>query len=210
MKSSIRIAISLAIISICAFAQVPSPPQFSADLTVTSKQEGEQTKGKMFFDKRKIRMDMNAQGHNMSTISDSTTQTSYVLMHDQHMYMEMSANGAGPMRSRGPKMPDIKQLSENPCASEKDTTCKKVGTEMMNGRMCDKWEFTSAPDAENNRTAWIDQKTHIPIKTVSADGRVVEFTKLKEGPQDPKVFEIPAGYQKFDMGAMMQRRGRDQ
>jgi hypothetical protein len=209
MKSYIRIATALAILTICAFAQMPSPPQFSADLSITSKRQGEQMQGKMFFDKGKVRMDMNAQGHNMSMITDSASQISYVLMHDQHMYMETKANG-GPRRGPGARMPDIKQLAENPCASETGVTCKKVGTETMNGRMCDKWEFTSASDPKENRTAWIDQKTHMPIKTVSADGTVVEFTNFKEGPQDPKVFEIPSGYQKFDVGAMMERRGRDQ
>jgi hypothetical protein len=208
MKASIRIATAFAILTICAFAQMPSPPQFSADISVTNPKEHQDMKGKMFFDKGKVRMDMNAQGRNMSTITDSATQTSYVLMHDQHMYME-TKNG-GPRRGPGARMPDIKQLADNPCASEKDVTCKKVATEMMNGRMCDKWEFTSGTDPKNNRTAWIDQKTHIPIKTVVADGNIVEFTNFKEGPQDASVFEIPSGYQKFDMGAMMERRGRDQ
>jgi hypothetical protein len=49
----------------------------------------------------------------------------------------------------------------------------------------------------------------MPIKTVTADGTVVEFTNFKEGPQEAKLFEIPAGYRKFDIGAMMQGHGRE-
>jgi hypothetical protein len=203
MRTLKRFTLVFPILLACAFAQMPQPPQFSADISVKSA-EGQAMKGKMFFDKGKVRMDMNAQGREMSTITDSTTQTSYVLMHEQKMYMETKAGGPGGRR-RGPKMPDIKALSENPCANEKDVTCKKVGTETVNGRSCDKWEFT-AKDPSENRTAWIDQKTHIPIKSVGADGTTFEFTNFKEGPQDAKNFEVPKDYQKFDMGAMRQGR----
>jgi hypothetical protein len=202
MKTITRLTLSFAILVACAFAQMPTPPQFSADIAVSSP-EGQAIKGKMFFDKGKVRMDMNSQRGEMSTITDSATQTTYVLMHEQKMYMETQVGGPGGRR-RGPKMPDIKAMSENPCASEKDVTCKKVGTETMNGRSCDKWEFT-AKDAKQNRTVWIDQKTHVPIKSVGADG-TFEFSNFKEGPQDAKNFEVPKDYQKFDMGAMRQSR----
>ena len=203
MKNITRISVSLFVLLISALAQMPSPPQFSADMTMTSPRQHEQMAGKMFFDKGKMRMDMNTHGQNMSMISDSATQTSYMIMHAQRMYMEI--HGTRSPMGRGPQMPDVKQFSENPCASEKNTTCRKVGTETVNGRVCDKWEFTST-NASENRTAWIDQKTHIPIKTVNADGTTMEFTNFKEGPQDASHFEVPAGYQKMDMGMMGGRR----
>jgi hypothetical protein len=205
MKTSIRLTVILAILAACAVAQMPAQPQFSSDITVTSASEGQQTKGKMFFDKGKMRMDMNAQGRQMSMIVDSAKETSYMLMNEQKMYMEIKTDAAGGRR-RGPRMPDIKQMGENPCATEKDVTCKKVGTETVNGRTCDKWEFTSTADPKNTRTAWIDQKTHMPIKTVSAES-TMEMTNFKEGPQDSKLFEVPADYQKFDP-AMMRQGGR--
>jgi len=99
----------------------------------------------------------------------------------------------------------VKAFGENPCANEEGVTCKKVGEETVNGRDCDKWEFTSK-DASNNRTAWIDKKLHIPVRSVSAD-QTVEFTNIKEGPQDKSHFELPSDYQKFDP-AMMGGPGR--
>jgi uncharacterized protein DUF4412 len=204
MKTSIRLTIALAILVACAVAQVPAMPQFSTDITVTSAAEGQQMKGKMFVDKGKMRMDFNAQGRDMSMITDSAKETTYVLMHEQKMYMERKA-GADAGRRRGPRMPDVKQMGENPCATEKDVTCKKVGTETVNGRTCDKWEFTSTANPKDNRTAWVDQKTHMPIKTVSAES-TMEMTNFKEGPQDAKTFEVPSDYQKFDP-AMMGGRG---
>lgn len=190
------------------WAQMPGAPSFSADMSVTSPRD-RGMKGKMYMGGGKMRMDMTTEGGKMSMITDPAKKVSYMVMHDRQMYMEMSTmmegRGMGPM-GRGPKMPDVKQMSgENPCASETGVTCKKVGSEMMNGRMCDKWEFTSANKSEAG-TTWIDQKTHMPIKTVKADGTVMEFTNFQEGPQDASLFVPPAGYQKFDMGQMM--RGR--
>jgi hypothetical protein len=205
MKTSIRLTVVLTILVAGALAQMPAQPQFSSDITVTSAAEGPPLKGKMFFDKGKMRMNMSAQGRDMSMIIDAAKETTYMLMNEQKMYMEIKAGAAGGRR-RGPKMPDVKQLGENPCANEKDVTCKRVGTETVNGRTCDKWEFTSTTDPKNNRTAWIDQKTRMPIKTVSAES-TMEMTNFKEGPQDAKLFEVPSDYQKFDPAMMGGGRG---
>ncbi len=50
---------------------------------------------------------------------------------------------------------------------------------------------------------WIDQKLHFPIKTVSEDSSW-ELSNIKEGEPSASLFEIPSGYQKMDMGSMMQ------
>jgi hypothetical protein len=36
-----------------------------------------------------------------------------------------------------------------------------------------------------------------------SDGSTMELLNIKEGPQSPSLFEVPAGYQKFDMSNMM-------
>jgi hypothetical protein len=110
---------------------------------------------------------------------------------------------------RGPKSADIRPFDpSNPCAHHPDTTCKKVGSETINGRSCDKWEFTKSGKVED--TEWIDQKLHVIIKSVRVDGSSFELKNLKEGPQPESVFAIPSGYQKFDMGSMMRGMGKDQ
>lgn len=194
-------------IAMVAVAQVPAPPSFSADMSVVQPKE-RPMKGKMYMGGGKMRMDMSHEGGKMSIITDPAKKTTYMVMHDQQMYMEMSMDGPmggmGPM-GRGPKMPDVKALTDNPCAGRAGVTCKMVGTEMMNGRMCDKWEFASANKNEAG-TTWIDQKTRWPIKSVHADGGVMEFTNFVDGPQPASLFAPPSGYQKFDMGQMMRRQ----
>lgn len=201
-------AMGFLILTAAVPAQVSGPPQFSADMSATSPRD-RGMKGKMYMGPAgRMRMDMNAEGQRMTMITDGPKKTSYMLMHDQKMYMEMSAEGPGrgmgPM-GRGPKMPEVKQMGDTPCAGRPGATCKMAGSEMMNGRMCDKWEIASADKSEAG-TVWVDQKTHMPIKSVRADGSTWELTNFKEGPQDPSLFAPPGDYQKFDMGQMM--RGR--
>jgi hypothetical protein len=193
----------LAIILLTLTALAQGPPQFSADMSMSSPRE-RGMKGKMFMGPAgRMRMDMSTDGGRMSMIVDGPKKTSYMVMHDQKMYMETSAmaQGMGPM-GRGPKMPKVEQVGETPCAGRAGTTCKKLGSEMMNGRMCDKWEIASSNKSDSG-TVWVDQKTHMPIKSVMGDGSTWELTNFQEGAQDPSLFLPPSGYQKFDMGQMM-------
>lgn len=184
-----------------AQAQMPTLPQFSADMHVShAGGRGESVDGKVYFGGKKIRMDMNSQGHEMEMINDLGAKTSYMIMPQQQMYMEFHAGAMGPMGRQ--RMPDLKPAYDfnNPCANQQGVTCKKLGTETINGRACDKWEFT---ESSGTQTAWIDQKLHFPIKTLSSDGSSMEMTNIKEGTQDASLFEVPAGYRKMDMPGMM-------
>lgn len=191
-------------VAIASVAQMPAAvPQFSADMK-RSDPRGTEMNGKIYFGGKHIRFDMNSPRGEMIMITDADKKTSYMIMPAQKMYMEMNTQGM-PNR-RGPRMPDVKSYDPtNPCASREGYTCKKVGTETVNGRTCDKWEFTEN-SGNGKETVWIDQKLHFPVKTVSADGGTTEFTNIKEGAQDASLFEVPAGYQKMDMGGMMGRR----
>ncbi len=193
-------AIIAATILTTAAALAQAPAQFSADMSIHNAR-GEDVKGKLYFGGLKYRTDMDARGHSVSNISDLNAKKSYTLMNDQKMYMEHDLNRpAGPM-GRGPRMPDIKEYDpSNPCANQEGVTCKKVGTETVNGRSCDVWQFDKGGKKES--TTWVDQKLHVPVKTVHEDGTTFELSNIKEGPQPASVFEIPPDYQKMDMGDM--------
>jgi hypothetical protein len=185
------VAFLLSLSATLALAQVPNMPQFSADMKMG--REGDFATGKMYWGGNRMRMDMTANGHDVSMIHDPPKKISYMIMPEQKMYMELSANS--PMLGR---TPDIKLYDpSNPCAAEEGYTCKKVGAETVNGRSCDKWEFTGS---HGNRTVWIDQKLHFPLRTVSADGHTFDLTNVKEGSQPASLFEIPSGFTKLDMG----------
>lgn len=187
--------LSLLALAGLAIAQA-APTQFSGDFyTKTGREE---MTGKMYFGGDKVRMDMTAEGRRMSQIVDTKKQVIYMIMHDEKMYMEMPANAKMPGGPPRPKMEAVDP--NNPCAQEPGMECKKVGEEVVNGRNTDKWEASRRGKVEG--TMWIDKKLSMPIKSVW--GSVVnEMRNIVEGPQDPKLFVVPAGYQKFDMGGMM-------
>ena len=195
------------ILLLSAAAAAQAPAQFSADMSIHNAR-GEDMKGKIFFGGKKYRTDMDMRGRSISNIIDTEGKKSYTLMHEQQMYMEHDLSQPMGMR-RGPRMPEIKEFdASNPCANQQGVTCKKTGTETVNGRSCDVWEFTR--DGKKESTSWIDQSLHIPVKTVLEDGTSVELSNIKEGAQPASKFEVPSGYQKMDMGGMMGRRPSDQ
>jgi outer membrane lipoprotein-sorting protein len=174
------------------------PPQFSADVKMTGTGAQPLSTGKVFFGGEKVRIEMNAQGHQAIMISDSAGKAAYMLMPEQHMYMDLS-NLAGHQNR-----PDWRAYdAANPCLGMADTTCRKAGTEVVDGRSCDKWQFTEKGKTASDRTVWIDQKSGIPVKTAMSNGNILELTNIKEAPQSASLFEIPEGYQKFDMGDIM-------
>jgi len=189
-----------------ALAGVPllaqRPPQFSADMQFSVPSSKVENTGKIVFGGDKIRLEMNSQGRHMIMITDNAGKTAYMLMPEQHMYMDLS-DMSNQMASHHNRPDWHAYDAANPCASLTDTTCQKTGTETIEGRVCDKWQFTGKGKTDPERTVWIDQKSHIPIKAVDTNGSTWRLTNIKEGTQSASLFEIPDDYQKFDMGNMM-------
>jgi outer membrane lipoprotein-sorting protein len=174
-------------------------------MSTTSANGNVNMKGKVFMSLPKMRMDMSDTsqhqsgpfGGKMSMIVDGDSKMAYMLMPEAQMFMEFPADSKSPMMQR---MPNLRDLNSDPCAGRQDVSCKKLGTETVNGRSCDKWEATDKTGKKE--TFWIDQKLHFPIKSQTAGGMTTEFTNIKEGAQDPALFKVPAGYRKFDASAM--------
>lgn len=206
MKKFVMAGLGVLVLAVSAHAWQMTPQPFSSDMAITSK-TGQKMTGKFYFAFPKQRMDLNSQGRDVSVITDASTQTSDMLMPQQHMYIESHGGQGNPMAANMPKI-DANVDPNNPCAARTDVTCKKLGPDTINGRVCDKWEFT---DKKTNTTTntWIDQKLHFPIKTVTSEGSLLEFTNIKDGAPAASVFEIPAGYRKMDMGGMGAMGGRN-
>jgi hypothetical protein len=209
LKTWIRAVTLSAIVLLPLLLMAQSVPQltpFSADLQLNSQRPGRsahEATGKMYVNQQHMRMDLqepNLRGGAI-VITNFSTQTTDTLVPDQHMYMEFSADQAA---ARRPGMaPSIKPFKDpsNPCAGDAGSSCKKVGVEDVNGRSCDQWQITDSQGKVSN--VWIDQKLHFPMKSVTSDTSW-ELSNVKEGEQEASLFEIPSGYQKMDLGQMMQ------
>ena len=158
--------------------------------------------GQVYVSHKAMRMDMNSGPRGGAImINNFTTKTTDMLMPQQHMYMEFKADQMQGRRQG--MMPNISAPPDpnNPCANQPNTTCKNLGTEQVNGRTCTHWQVTDQNGKVSN--LWIDQQIHFPIKLVTPDS-AWQLTNIKEGEPAASLFEIPAGYQKMDMGGMMQ------
>lgn len=192
-------AFALTVSPVC-IGQLGAPQPFSADFATTT-HNGQKMTGKWYFSTPKMRIDMtsmpqpsqgrNPFGGNMAMIFDGSTGTSYMLMPQMQMYMEMHGNSD----RMSPGMANFKQLTTRGAACPQDATCKNLGTEVVNGRTCDKMEMI---DKRGKSTVWIDQKLHFPIRVQDAEGGTTDFTNIKEGAQDASIFKVPGGYRPFD------------
>jgi len=195
MRTSWFIAVVLTAAS--AFAQT----EFSADMV---KADGAKN-GKIYFGKDKMRFESNNKDPRSggAFIINLATQTNTVLMDQQHMYMEMPAQMAARRNTYNffhtvdveNACGDWLQLPQN-----KGGSCHKVGSETVNGRSCVKYEGTNANG--DTGTVWIDPKLQFPVKWQGKNNETWELRNIQEGSQPASLFEVPAGYTKFDMGGM--------
>lgn len=142
-------------------------------------------------------MNMASQGQKISSLIKWDSETIWSLMHDQKMYMEIPPEQSGwePYENRA-------------CMGYENG--EKQGLETVAGRSTEKWRCTDqtmVPEGETatDSTAWYDPELEFVIKSVDDNGEVFEIRDVQVGAQDASMFEIPAGYTKFDMNAMMQQ-----
>lgn len=191
----------LLLLTSLAFAQT----EFSAEV-VNNKQSDQPAK--IYFGKDKMRIESNRAGKQEGAfIVNLATHTNTVLMEQQHMYMEMPEQMANQRHSYDFfRVHDVENACADWLAQQRNSggSCHKVGHETVNGRSTVKYEGTNAKG--ENGTVWIDPKLQFPVKWEGKNGDGGELRNIQEGSQPASLFEIPAGYTKFDMGSMMQRR----
>ena len=164
------------------------------------------SQAKIYVTKDKMRIESSEpNGHAGAVIVNFSTQTSTVLMPERKMYMQF-AQGQGPGASSMRGMFRIGD-ADDACGdwrrittAKSNATCRKIGSDTVNGRSTVKYEATG----NNGKTGnfWIDPKLHFPIKWQDSQD-AGELQDIKEGSQPASLFEVPSDYQKFQMPAGM-------
>ena len=172
---------------------------FSAD--IVDLQRPGTPSAKVYFTKDKMRAEpqsTSARGAG-AIIVNFATQTSIVLMAQQHMYMEMPAQSQS--QRLGYSFFQAGDV-ENACgawqisAHNQGSTCHKVGDESVNGRTAVKYETTSAHG--DTGYFWLAPKLRFPVKWQGKNSGG-ELRNIQEGPQPASLFEVPAGFTKMQM-----------
>ena len=81
--------------------------------------------------------------------------------------------------------------------------CERIGDEAIAGRRTIKHRGISPH--EDRYLIWIDPRIDFVVKLEADDGSTVEVANIQEGPQPAQLFEIPAGYVKFDPQKLIDR-----
>jgi hypothetical protein len=167
------------------------PPEPKVDYSADSTMEVEEMtmKSRIYYTPGKQRMEMGGADGSV-TIIRRDKKVMWNLMGD--MYMEMPLD-----QSQDPQDMDVQMTT--------------VGEETVNGIKTTKSKvIATKKDGSKFGGFFWTTKDHITVKMdlLSKDGNekmrmTQELTNLKIGKQDPKLFEIPPGYTKNDIGAMM-------
>jgi hypothetical protein len=128
-------------------------------------------------------------GMEMATIVRKDQQKIYQIMVSQKMAMEL------------PYDPD-KFKGSTAASFGPEGKFELVGPDVVDGVVCAKYKVTSDKNPEV-LYFWFDAARKAPVEMAAADGSfTAKWKNFKSGPQDPALFELPAGYQVMPMPAM--------
>jgi len=168
--------------------------QYSANMIITLK-GGTVIGSKSFIDGDKLRSDVQMHGMAMSIIVRKDTKKIYQVMTEQKLVMESDFD---PNKSIG-------QKSE--AAYGPEGTFELIGPETVDGVACTKYKVTS-DKTKQVFYFWLDMAKKVPVEMAAVDGSIiVKWTNFTASPQDPALFEPPAGYQVMQMPAGMMPGG---
>ncbi len=182
--------------------------EFSADV-VNTKDNGEVKK--VYAGKNKVRFEVDSRNAAMgpsAVILDETQNKYVIVMAERRMYMDAPLMMVKPLITQYWRVEDVndacpqwKRVAEQAGTYKNWGSCTKIGGDTLNGRSTVKYEGVSNKGQKSY--IWVDTRLHCVVKTDEGGG--IELRNIQEGSQPSNLFEIPAGYTKFDLRGMTQR-----
>ncbi len=180
-----------AMICLLIFAWTAAATEFQADFI--QKRQGMEVKGTFFVKGKKTRMDFDMMGQKTSIITRIDKKVIWNVQHDAGMYIEM------PIVDEDPATQFSDEELENIAVK------KKIGSEKVNGYMCNKYEIIYHDKQKGKITTWVSKKLNFPIKMIynSPHGKMyTEYKNIKIGKVKDSFFDVPQGLQKMSMPAI--------
>ena len=205
MKTQLLRWLSLAVTMAIGQHAIAAGTQFSADMVLKS--EGQTQVMRYYQGNQKMRTETKMEdGNRVISIIDIPGNKMITLMPETNTYMEMTGVDESQDWFDGMKF-------EKEGRNDPDYEVKKVGTEKVNGYMCDKYVSVPKKPGLEKSTTWFSTKLGYPIKSVSPS-HSMELTNIKEGTQPASLFTVPKGYQKMPgmddyYRGMMQQQSRE-
>lgn len=158
--------------------------EFSAESVMKMKGQPERI-SKIYFSRDKWRIEGPAGDQYSATIYRADKKVVWILMPKQKTYMEQPIKPQD-LTSRADKV-------------QNETERKLLGKETVNGISCDKYRVSFKADGKvQSIYQWIGDG--MVVKSTAVDGSwSSELRNIKKGRQKDPLFDIPAGYRKFNL-----------
>jgi prepilin-type processing-associated H-X9-DG protein len=130
-------------------------------------------------DKMKFRYEISEGGQTMIYLIDLATRTYYWYLPQENIAYKM----------------DMGQAPENPVENAEQIIPVKVGTETVDGKLCDVYQWTFEGSSTKQ---WVWKEKSFPVKmeaTTSSGTTVIEYKNIVFGPLADSLFQLPAGVQ---------------
>jgi hypothetical protein len=195
MKLGVIAVVSTLVIASCSPTQAQKSKidmgEFSATVNRTAADKC--FAGKMFISKDKIRDETVNEGRKSVTIIRLDKGLCWVIM-DNNRYMEINSL-------------DQKDLVPIEKQTEQKYRIKSLGKETVSGYSCEVKQYSCKGEDCGVTTQWYSPKLNYMVKTEhTKNGKLTfkqELTDIKEGKPSASLFEVPAGYTKFDPYSQM-------
>ncbi len=164
--------------------------EFSGDMTIQSSAGGDLT-GRIFVRGNDLRQELDTPVGVQTTIINQGKGVMYVLLPGQNMYMEMPNSQV---------TLDEGESFEGKFSEEGKVT--NLGTETVEGYLCDKWNIVYKDQSLGESTIWIARDINYPIKIHlrnPQDTATIQYSNISEADLQDDLFVLPEGYQKFSM-----------
>ena len=174
-----------------AAAQQTSIPALSADEIRTAHKQV--TTGKIYASPEAVRTEGERKGKKTISIMRLDKKVVWNLMPDQKMYMELPFMGSADVAS----MAKDAKIEKEP-----------LGSEQVGAYHCDKYRVHATYEGKEYTSIEWDAKELNGFAVKKGDEKgawTIEYQNVKLGPQDPSLFDLPAGYQKFSLSGMFKR-----
>jgi hypothetical protein len=125
----------------------------------------------------------------LTYIYDARAGRTWILFPGRKQFVE--TKGPGPLADLLPKP------GGNPCAgiADRNVTCRKTGSERVNGRLADRWELQfRVGDKKLVAFRWVDRQLGVPVRVVTYEGAKVDLTDVRVARQPGSLFRIPPDY----------------
>lgn len=191
------IAVILAAVPLAAGAEEYKGPGFSGDAFVSNGGEPLQQIGTVHVGAGGFRMNIDDQGRRLASLIPWSGGVAYSLFLDEKVYLEMPTEEIG-----------MEPYEARPCVGYRDG--EQIGSETIDGRAAEKWRCTGELTPVEGRpsadaTTWYDRELAFEIRIERDGGEVFEVRNVSVGRQDASLFEVPDGFRKVDMQALMQQ-----